>query len=375
MRGYARAVISRPPGSLVALVCALAAAIGLATASTAAAQGGEPAKRRAERELAERYAPIVVLHEQEEACDDKGEPWAPTPVDIVLDNDEVVVRSPREGNPVLTEAPGARDLAELGEGFYLDLPGNSLRPGCTYEQDFDRFAEGQPAVAYAHVVTEPGVEDRIVLQYWLYYYFNTFNNPHESDWEMIQLVFPASTAKEALDTEPTAVGYAQHAGGESAGWDDDKLEREGDHPVVYAAAGSHASFFDSSLHLGRSPSEGFGCDETSPPSRRLALEPILLPEEVDDDNADEFGWLAFTGRWGQKERGSFNGPTGPITKKQWSTPITWQEGLRDSSTQIPLGETFGPNVVGVVCSGMATASRLLIEVTESPIPGVLVLGV
>ena len=49
-------------------------------------------------------------------------------------------------------------------------------------------------------------------------------------------------------------------------WDDDKLELVGGtHPVVYPAAGSHANFFDEALHLGRSASEGVGCDDTSGP--------------------------------------------------------------------------------------------------------------
>ncbi len=362
----------RLPGALLALACALAAALGLALAGPAGAQDGQAAERRAERELAQRYAPIIVLREQEEACDTKGEPWNPTPVDIVLDNPEIELRGP--DGAVVKQGPGASDLADLEDGHYLNFPGNSLKPGCTYEMDFQRFAEGEPAVAYAHVVKEPGVDDRLALQYWLYYYFNDFNNTHESDWEMIQLVFPAATAEEALSTQPISAAYAQHAGGEVADWDDDKLEREGDHPVVYSAAGSHASFFGSALHLGRSASEGFGCDETRAPSRRQQLEPILLPDPLGDADVEEFGWLAFTGRWGQKEKGSFDGPTGPNDKDQWTQPITWQDGLRDSSTSIPLTDTFGPDVVEVFCVGVEAGSKLLIDLTSSPILFLLLLG-
>ena len=35
---------------------------------------------------------------------------------------------------------------------------------------------------------------KVALQYWFFYPFNDFNNTHEGDWEMIQLVFDAPDA-------------------------------------------------------------------------------------------------------------------------------------------------------------------------------------
>ena len=61
---------------------------------------------------------------------------------------------------------------------------------------------------------------------------------------MIQLVFDADDAADALDERPVEVGYSSHEGAEKAAWDDDKLEIVGGtHPVVYPAAGSHANKF------------------------------------------------------------------------------------------------------------------------------------
>ncbi len=89
--------------------------------------------------------------------------------------------------------------------------------------------------------TAPG---KLALQYWFFYAFNDFNNTHEGDWEMIQLVFDADDAADALDERPVEVGYSSHEGAEKAAWDDDKLEIVGGtHPVVYPAAGSHANKF------------------------------------------------------------------------------------------------------------------------------------
>src|SRR4051812_33312163 len=55
----------------------------------------------------------------------------------------------------------------------------------------------RPAV-YAHVATDPERAGKLALQYWFFYVFNDWNNLHEGDWEMIQLVFEASTPAQAL---------------------------------------------------------------------------------------------------------------------------------------------------------------------------------
>lgn len=164
-------------------------------------------------------------------------------VDVVLDNDDVLLRQAGTGDPVVRRAPIATDLHGRGDGFFLDFNGLSLDPGCVYEQDYDAYTDGANPVVYAHVVQQPDAPDQLAVQYWFYWYYNDWNNKHESDWEFIQVLFDASTVAEALDTDPVAVGYAQHEGGEKAGWDSAKLERDGSNPVVYPSAGSHASYF------------------------------------------------------------------------------------------------------------------------------------
>jgi VPS62-like protein len=114
---------------------------------------------------------------------------------------------------------------------------------------------------------EPKTSQRLALQYWFFYYFNNFNDKHEADWEGLQLVFNVDSARRGLLTEPVEVGYAQHEGGEQADWDSEKVEKVGNHPIVYSAAGSHASYYSSALWLGTSAREGVGCDDTR--GRRL----------------------------------------------------------------------------------------------------------
>jgi hypothetical protein len=354
-----------------------ARSVGAAAALLAVLAAPSEAATGPEQELADRYAPIVALKELEGTCDEtthSGEPWRPTTVQIVLGNPEVILRGPGRGNPVVETAPTAADLHGRGDGYFLDFPGDPLRPACTYEDDGRRFAEGQPSLAYAHVTTEPGVPGKLALEYWFYYYFNDFNNKHESDWEGIQLVFDADTVEEALRTEPTEVGFAQHEGGERADWNDEKLQKVGEHPVVYPAAGSHASYFSDRLWLGRAASEGIGCDDSTGPSNRVQLAAVVVPTEPQTVDGN-LAWLAYEGLWGEKERAPNNGPTGPNTKDRWREPITWQDDLRGGSVAVPGGRTFGPSVSSAFCGGVEFAAGLLVDYFEEPVVTILAIVV
>jgi Vacuolar protein sorting-associated protein 62 len=337
------------------LVPAAAALVALALASPCAA--ANPQQR-----LADRYAPIAALADQEKPC--TGEAWRPTTVDIVLDNPKVTLHGPGKGNPVVAHAPAAADLFGKGKGYYLDFPGNPLRPRCTYDRDGKRFALGKPSIAYAHIVTGHGATDkpaapqRLALQYWFFYYFNNFNDKHEADWEGIQLVFNVGSASQALLTEPVEVGYAQHVGGEQADWDSDEVDKVGNHPIVYSAAGSHASYYSTGLWLGTSASEGVGCDDTRGPSTQRPLRAVLLPSRV-DSRSSPYAWLAFEGRWGQKAPGADNGPLGPNTKSRWTHPFDWQNDLRRTSIEVPAGGSLGQSVTGAFCSTVAFLSSIL----------------
>lgn len=328
----------------------------------------------AEQQLAEKYAPVVMLQAQPRACSDEGEPYAPMAVDSLLENPEISLRQVSPGDPVNKWAPTAADLFELGGAFYLDFPGESLDPGCIYERDFRRYTSGEESAVYAHVVQQANEPDQIALQYWFFWYYNDWGNTHEGDWESIQIVFPASSAEEALLVDPTSVGYSQHEGGERADWGDAKLERDGSRIVVYPSAGSHASYFNSALYLGRNGNEGFGCDDTGGDSVRTDPRVILLPHRVDDPG-DPFAWLAFDGRWGERQRGPFNGPTGPADKGRWTRPIEWQDGLRSSSVVIPGGDGAAESLAHAFCRGVEIGSAQLIAFKLSPTRALITIAV
>ncbi|HET7048746.1 MAG TPA: hypothetical protein VFI54_10810, partial [Solirubrobacteraceae bacterium] len=252
------------------------------------------------------------------------------------------------------------------------LPGDPLQPGCGYEKDFRRWNDGMKPSAYAHVATDPSHPGRLAVEYWLYYTFNDFTDKHESDWEMAQVDFDASDASEALGKGPSEVDLSQHAGGERSAWTDSKLEKQGTHPVIYDATGSHANYFGSGLYLGRGAREGFGCDDTRTATTRLQLRTVLLPD-VPSLASAPYAWLAFQGRWGQKEPGINNGPTGPATKPQWFAPIEWGNGLRNTSVELPGGRTFGVSVGSFFCGAVTAGATVLNWSLVRPVPCVAAL--
>ncbi|HKY25663.1 MAG TPA: hypothetical protein VJM07_10930 [Gaiella sp.] len=348
------------------LPLALAAALALVVAPAAAADLAD------ETALAEKYAPVVRLVEQLEECG-PGEPYEPMDVDALFGDPTVALRGPWNAFDLVKIGPTADDLARLFE-YHLDFPGSALEPGCTYELWARRLTEGDEPAVYAHVATEPGAPGKLALQYWFFYAFNDFNNTHEGDWEMIQLVFDAAGAEEAIGEPPVEVGYSSHEGAERAAWDDDKLELVDEtHPVVFPAAGSHANKFTDALYLGSSAEAGVGCDDTRGPHREIRPTVITIPSDP-GAAADAFGWITFEGRWGELQKAFFNGPTGPNMKTQWTTPMEWAEDWRDRSYAVPTGGVLGTGATDFFCTGVERGSEALSALLRSPTATFLVIA-
>ena len=247
--------------------------------------------------------------------------------------------------------PKADDLAGLFE-YHLDFPGNALNPGCGYERWDRRLREGHEPAVYSHVASDPAHPGKLALQYWLFYTYNDWNNLHEGDWEMVQLLFDAADAEEALGEDPVSVGYSQHEGAEAADWGDEKLELvDGRRPVVYPAAGSHANFFDPALYVGSSGEQGVGCDDTRGPHLELEPKVITIPSEASAASA-ALPWITYEGRWGELQDAFFNGPTGPNLKEQWTEPVTWSEGWRPRAYAVPTSGVFGTGATDFFCQAV-----------------------
>ncbi len=118
---------------------------------------------------------------------------------------------------------------------------------------------GERYCYYGRVVRENGW---VALQYWFFYPFNNWRsgffgvNDHEGDWEMVCIYCSEndSNAENASPEELLAPEWVAYASHDFSGddlrrrWDDPEVDKVIDangnpHPVVYAGAGSHASYF------------------------------------------------------------------------------------------------------------------------------------
>jgi hypothetical protein len=334
----------------------------LCLALPAVATARDAGSRTAAQRLIDAYVPRLMVRQRDEICDTSGEQYEATSVGTVLWNNPSVTLTEADSSgheTIVKHFPTVADLAGLGPKYHLNLPGNPLGDTCVYAKDFARLKrEGKaPAVTYAHIAREKG-RPGLAVQYWFFWYFNQFNDLHEGDWEGMQVVFESSDPAQALREGPSEVGLFQHAGGEKAKWTDGKLEKEGTHPVVYPAAGSHATFYEPAVYIqnGRKGS-GVGCDNTSEPLRRVVVHPIQVPTHPGPHS--RFAWLTYEGRWGQWEKSFNNGPTGPQTKARWLEPMTWMEEIRSTSPHLPAGAVLGPTVTKEFCGAVAGVTSFL----------------
>jgi hypothetical protein len=142
-------------------------------------------------------------------------------------------------------------LPRLADGlFTLSLLLRGTVPHATAAAAALKYAaihEQDPRFAYQGRVVRQG--GWTICQYWFFFAYNPwrsgFNgvNDHESDWEMISVYL----YEDGERLFPEWVAYASHdyhGADLRRRWDDRvDLEVVGQHPVVYAGAGSHASYF------------------------------------------------------------------------------------------------------------------------------------
>lgn len=161
-------------------------------------------------------------------------------------------------------APGR--LARVGlfarlvdAGFTVSLLLRGTVPGGTAAAAQVKYADAlarDPRILYhARVVRRNGW---IVLHYLFFYFMNDYRstfggaNDHEADWEQVFVYLD-----DAPDgPRPAWIAAAAHdyTGDDlRRRWDDPDLVLQGEHPVIFAGGGSHASYFEQGEYLTQLP--------------------------------------------------------------------------------------------------------------------------
>jgi hypothetical protein len=246
--------------------------------------------------LAEKFSPVLYFHSNEE--------FMPRDIHEMLEDANLMRDEPfPKADTVIVYSPvSEEDLKNYWTpDYFLDWDGHSI------------IDHGMKV--YAHVFTS--VDDCIVIQYWFFYLYNKgFWNYHEGDWEMVQLILPDKSSP------PSHVGYSQHYGGHRKVWSD--VDKTADHPRVFVANGTHASYY--SLN----DDTGISMDELGD-----AFEYEYGDYEIEILTAQDS--LRFQGNWGKLELiSSYSGPPGPVFRHSisfgglgedirymWHDPLYW----------------------------------------------------
>ena len=238
-------------------------------------------------------------------------PYVPIDVDLLMGNDEVALRGPWDRTNLIGVAPTAAELSRGLFDYHLDFPGDTLDPGCTYEEWARRLRPRRPPDDLrarrdrAGVPGQAGAPVLVLLR--LQRLEQQARGRLGDDPARLRRGHPAPRR---WPRGPTEVGYSQHSSAERADWGDDKLELVGGtHPVVYPAAGSRPTSSRRALPDAQ-PVEGVGCDDARGPSPRSAR-PWRPSPPTRADYLRAYPWLGFDGRWGEQQRSFFNGPTAP----------------------------------------------------------------
>jgi hypothetical protein len=175
------------------------------------------------------------------------------------------------------------------EGFFLDLDNahhESTGPGTNMPVYFEAVA--------GHYIT-----------FWFFYAYNEGPAPggidnHEGDWERISI-------KLNRHNRATAVAYYQHNGHEVKRWRE--VPKQGSHPLVFSAKGSHASY-------------------DSPGAKDLGVPFGLVKDQAGRGaqwktwkhmkNARAQDWYGYGGAWG--EVGNYKDTTGPQGPSRYKPP-------------------------------------------------------
>ena len=168
----------------------------------------------------------------------------------------------------LFDAPGRLARVGLGArlvdaGLVTSLLLRGRVPGGTAAAAsvrYDEIRARDPRMVYHARVRREG--PWIVLHYLFFYAMNdwrsTFDgaNDHESDWEQCFVILEALPDGDAQPAWFCAAAHDEKGDDLRRRWDDPRLEKDGEHPVVYPGAGSHATYLERGEYIMSLPFPG-----------------------------------------------------------------------------------------------------------------------
>ena len=125
---------------------------------------------------------------------------------------------------------------------------------------YDAIRARDPRTCYHARVRREG--PWIILHYLFFYAMNdwrsTFDgaNDHESDWEQCFVILEALPDGDARPAWFCAAAHDEKGDDLRRRWDDPRLEKSGEHPVVYPGAGSHATYLERGEYIMSLPFPG-----------------------------------------------------------------------------------------------------------------------
>ena len=125
---------------------------------------------------------------------------------------------------------------------------------------YDGLRRADPRVSYHGRVSRRG--GWVFLQYLFFYPMNdwrsTFDgaNDHEADWEQAFVILEELPDGSTRPIWFAAAAHDEHGADLRRRWDDPKLQKDGDHVIVFPGAGSHATYMERGEYIMRLPLPG-----------------------------------------------------------------------------------------------------------------------
>ncbi len=255
-----------------------------------------------QREMAERYQPELVL--------DRRDGFWPVPVSTIFgfrDRRAAICRRVAAGGDgcLRLTTPGQFPWAG-GEGESLEYPAADNDVDAQHDEMVAALGTADPeasAAEYFLVNREKNGHGPISIQYWFFYPFNyqpvggglAEGGFHEGDFESIGVLLSARTH------EPRYVWMNRHnEEGRAFPWGDEALSRPDEHPRVFAARGSHATYENCEGQVRPLDVKGLIDDHPAcDPAQQLHLLPAVTPL-ID---LSRVGWGCWHGLFGHRNGG------------------------------------------------------------------------